>query len=212
MGLFESDLERVVSGMAKDIRKVPMNPKTTVVVNMDTVNGFFRSGSMASPRLEAVIPEIVRVNEYFLSSRKLFLIDNHLPDSVEFKAFPKHCCDDYECSVIEELGSFAAGLNTDIIYKNSTNAFLSNSFIRWLAQNDGLYSNFVIVGGITDISVMQFALTLRAYFNEKNEPRKRIAVVENAVQTFDSDSHNGDRMHTFALYNMLINGITLVRI
>ena len=68
------------------------------------------------------------------------------------------------------------------------------------------------LSGITDISVMQFALTLRAYFNEKNEPRKRIAVVENAVQTFDSDSHNGDRMHTFALYNMLINGITLVRI
>jgi len=212
MGLFESDLERIVSGMAKDIRKVPMNPKTTVVVNVDTVNGFFREGSLSSPRLETVIPEIVKVNEYFLSSRKLFLIDNHLPDSVEFKAFPRHCCDDFECSVIEELGSFAAGLNTDVIYKNSTNAFLSNSFIKWLAKNDGLYSNYVIVGAFTDICVMQFALTLRAYFNEKNEPRKRIAVVENAVQTFDSDSHNGDRMHTFALYNMLINGITLVRI
>ncbi len=212
MGLFDTDLEKVVSHMVKDIRKVPMNPRTTVVVNVDTINGLFRYGSLSTPRLESVIPEIVRVNEYFLSSRKLFLIDNHLPDSTEFKAFPKHCCDEYETSVIEELGSFAAGVNTDVIYKNSANAFLSNSFIKWLAKNDGLYSNFVLVGGMTDIGVMQFALTLRSYFNEKNEPRKRICVVENAVQTFDSDSHNGDRMQTFALYNMLINGITLVKI
>ncbi|MDF2686686.1 MAG: putative pyrazinamidase/nicotinamidase [Clostridia bacterium] len=67
------------------------------------------------------------------------------------------------------------------------------------------------MGGVTDVCIMQFALTQKAYFNECNQ-NKSIIVIENAVQTFNSDTHDGNQMHTFALFNMLINGINIYTI
>lgn len=212
MGLFERDLEKIVAGMIRDIRTVPLNPQKTVVINLDTVEGFFRNGAMASDRLASVIPEIVQVNEYFMSARKLFLLDSHTDSSTEFKSYPLHCTDDAECEILSELEPFAVGVNCDILTKNSVNPFVCSGFIRWLTKNSDQLSNYVIVGGFTDTSVLQFSLTLRSYFNENDILKKRVVVVENAVQTFDSDSHNGDKMHLFALYNMLINGVSVVRV
>lgn len=211
MAFFRSDFEKTVREMVVPLRSRPLNPKKTVVVNMDTINGFFVHGALASPRLAAIIPQIVRVNEYFGFSRKLFFIDRHYENSPEFSSYPEHCVDLSECEVIDELKPFADPVYASIIYKNSTNGFLSAKFAVWLKRNMEQYDHYVITGGATDICVMQFALSLKAYFNEHNI-KKEIAVIENAVQTYDNEAHDGDRMHYFALYNLMMNGVRLYSI
>lgn len=206
MAIFTSNFEKAIREMTVAIRSVALNPKRTVVVNVDVINGFFREGALASPRMEAVIPKIVELNEYFAFSRKLFFVDRHTEESPELKSYPPHCIQEAESEVVDELQGFAKSFYSTVIDKNSTNAFLCNPFVLWLRDNIGTVDNFVIAGGATDICVMQFALTLKAYFNENNM-KKRVSVVENAVQTFDNESHDGNKMHTYALYNMMINGI-----
>ena len=190
------------------IRSLIVNPETTVVVNMDTINGFFKKGALASPRLNAILPMIKKVNEYYLDSPKIFFTDTHTKDSTEFDAYPAHCVDKYEQEIVSELEPFAE--TGDIFPKNSTNGFFSNAYLKWLAQHPEI-ENIVLVGGCTDICVMQYALAQRAYWNEHNN-NNRIIVIENAVQTYHDDVHNGDMMHSFALFNLYMNGIKIAHL
>ncbi len=209
MGLFSNNTDRIVRECVRDLRDIAVNPARTVVVNMNTVNGYMRSGNMASSQLSHVTGEIFHVNEYFMSSRKLFAIDAHSKESPELKHLPSHCVYEEERQIIDELSPFAA--QGDIMYKNSANLFVSFDYIRWLAENKRTADNFVIVGGMTDIDVMQFALAQKSYFNENNRHAK-VIVIENATRSFTSDSHDGSQAHNFALYNMMINGVLLARI
>ncbi len=206
--LFIPSYEKILREVTVDIRNFITNPETTVVVNMDTINGFFKKGKLASKRLKAIIPQIKQVNEYYLDSPKLFFADTHTPDSEEFATYPEHCVDKYEQEIITELEAFAEV--GEIIPKNSTNGFFCKEYLAWLSKHKGI-ENIVIVGGCTDICVMQFALAMRAYWNEQNN-NNRIIVIENAVQTYHDDIHNGDMMHSFALFNMYMNGIKIARL
>ena len=206
--LFASPFEKTVREITVDIRSMILNPETTVVVNVDTINGFFKKGALASPRLTAIIPQIKKVNEYFLDSPKIFFADTHTKDSEEFTSYPAHCTDPYEQEVITELEPFAE--TGDVFRKNCTNGFFSREYLAWLAKNKKM-ENFIIVGGCTDICVMQYALAQRAYWNENNV-NNRLIVIENAVQTYHDPVHNGDLMHSFALFNLYMNGIKLAHL
>ena len=202
---FTPPYEKTIREVTVSIRNYITDPEATVVVNMDTVNGYFKKGKMASPRLKAIIPQLVRVNEYYLDSPKLFFADTHTAQSEEFDTYPTHCVDKYEQEVISELESFAEV--GEIIPKNSTNGFFCKQYLTWLAKHKEI-ENIIIIGACTDTSVLQFALAQRAYWNESNN-NNRIIVMENAVQTYHDDIHNGDLMHTFALFNLYMNGIKL---
>lgn len=171
MAFFRSDFEKAVREMVVPIRSKALNPKRTVVINVDTINGFFYHGALSSPRLAAVVPQIVRVNEYFGFSKKLFFVDRHYDNSPEFTSYPEHCVDLSECEIIDELKPFADPVYATVIYKNSTNGFLSAKFAAWLRDNKDNFDHYVITGGVTDICVMQFALSLKAYFNESNQKK-----------------------------------------
>ena len=205
--LFAPAYEKTIREITVDIRNYITDPETTVVVNMDTTNGFFKRGKMASPRLRAIIPQIKRVNEYYLDSPKLFFTDVHEKNAEEFETYPVHCVDKYEQEIISELEDFAEV--GEVIAKNSTNGFFSKGYLTWLAKHKEI-ENIIIVGGCTDTSILQFALAQRAYWNENNN-NNRIIVMENAVQTYHDDIHNGDLMHNVALFNLYMNGIKLAR-
>ena len=207
--LFTPGHEKTVKVAIVNLRTLLINPETAVVVNIDTINGFFKQGALSSSRMVAVIPQIRKVNEYFLSSRKLFFTDWHKDGCPEFNAFPAHCVSEEEQQIISELAPFSS--TGEIFRKNSTNGFLSMEYLAWMTKHCRQIENYIIVGGVTDICVLQYALTQKAYLNENNI-RAGIVVVENAVQTFHSAIHNGDDMHFFALYNMLLNGIKLAQI
>ncbi len=206
--LFSAPYEKTIREITVNIRSLVTDPETTLVVNMDTINGFFKKGKLASKRLKGIIPQILQVNEYYLDSPKIFFVDTHTKDSEELETYPEHCVDKYEQEIITELESFAAV--GDVIPKNSTNGFFSKDYLAWLAKHKEI-ENIVIVGGCTDLCVMQFALAMRAYWNEQNN-NNRIVVIENAVQTYHDEIHNGDTMHNFAILNMYLNGIKIARL
>lgn len=206
--LFTPQHEKAVREVTVSIRTYITDPETTVIVNMDTINGYFKKGKMSSPRMKAIIPQLKRVNEYYLDSPKIFFTDAHTRHSEEFDTYPEHCVDKYEQEVISELEPFAEV--GEIIPKNSTNGFFCKQYLAWMAKHKEI-ENIILIGACTDTSIMQFALAQRAYWNENNN-NNRIIVVENAVQTYHDDIHNGDAMHNFALFNMYMNGIKLARL
>ncbi len=95
-----------------------------------------------------------------------------------------------------------------LIEKNSTNGYLEPVFQNWLKENSEI-DTFIVSGNCTDICVLQFALSLKAHFNRKNE-NSNIIVPINAVNTYDLDEHDGDLMHAIALYQMMGNDIEVV--
>jgi len=181
----------------------------TALVIVDMINGFVREGALKSPRVEAIIPEIVGLMRKCDAKdiAKLAFADCHTEASPEFGAYPVHCMKgNSESEVIDEIkevGGFT------LIEKNSTNGFIEDDFLKWRDENNQI-DTFIVTGDCTDICVQQFAITLKTWFNMLNK-KARIIVPINAVETYDLGMHNGDLVNVMALYNMFINGIELVK-
>lgn len=190
------------------IRLEDLQAEQTTLVIVDMINGFAREGALASPRVEALIPEVVKLSEKCGTRgiEKLAFTDNHPSDSPEFSAYPPHCmAGTSEAEVVEEIKEIGG---YTLIPKNSTNGFHEAEFKKWLERNPQI-DTFLITGDCTDICVQQLAITLKTWFNMQNR-KSRIIVPANSVDTYDFGLHNGDLMHVTALYNMWMNGIELV--
>jgi len=187
-----------------------LNKEETALIVVDMVNGFVYNGPLSSPRVAAIVNNIVDINEKTIGCKKVFFTDSHSENSKEFSSFPIHCLKNSEESMlISELVTESASGNSVIIEKNSTNGFNSEGFRQWLNKNCDDVNNYIVTGCVTDLCVLQFTLSLKAYFNEMNKD-KRIIVPMNAVATYDLGSHNAYLMNLFALYNMHISGIEVV--
>ncbi len=167
--------------------------------------------AIISRHLSPGIVYLLELNNKTENFKKVYFVDSHKEDCIEFKAYPAHCV---ENTVEEELiDSLKEAVekeeNITIVKKNSTNGFHAPDFKKWLEGNINEVDNFVIVGCVTDICVLQFALTLKTYFNQE-EMDKRVIVPENCVETFHIPGHDGDEMNYFALSLMLSNGIEVV--
>lgn len=182
--------------------------KTAVIV-VDMIKGFAIEGNLHSKRVEGIIDNNVKVLEKF-SSNHIFLCDNHKEDAVEFDTFLPHCITDSgEELVVDDLQKYSSkGM---VIEKNSTNGFIEPRFQEWL--NETPLTDFIVTGCCTDLCVLQFVLSLKTHFNRLNIS-SRIAVIENAVETYDIDAiyHPGDFTHLMSLKMMKDNGILLRRI
>lgn len=183
----------------------------TALIIIDMVNGFVYNGPLSSPRVAAIVKNIVEINEKTKGYKKVFFTDGHNENSKEFNNFPPHCLKNSdEAMLISDLMTESSGgPNTAYIEKNSTNGFNSEGFKEWLSKNCDNINNYIVTGCVTDLCVLQFTLSLKAYFNETNKD-KRIIVPMNAVDTYDLGSHNAYLMNLFALYNMKLNGIEIV--
>jgi nicotinamidase-related amidase len=215
--LFVKDAIRTLTAIKKDFDHLPVlnlnefSPRDTVLVNVDINNGFCKYGSMYSPRVEAIIPYAVHLNELFRQYQKIILLDKHTPDSVEFKTFTAvHCLEDStESDPVPELIPYLDG-NVITCKKNSTNGFLCGEYARWLVSHPDI-SNFVVIGDVLDICVMQYALTQKKYCDEHNLSARVILVVKGTdTYHWDENNHNADLMNLFALYNLKLNGIEIV--
>lgn len=186
-----------------------LNPKETVLVIVDMINGFCKSGNLASPRINALIPETERILK--LCSEKgikaIAFADSHSEDSPEFSSYPSHCVrGTWESEVVDELKGIT---DIRIINKNSTNGFLEEEFQNWLKDNPQI-KNFIVVGDCTDICVEQFSNTLKAYFNMKNI-KARVIVPISAVETYDLGYHYAELLNLVALIIMAGNGVEIVK-
>lgn len=186
-----------------------LNNESTLLVIVDMVNGFTREGALKSSRVEEIIPEIARLSRKcdVLGIKKLAFADCHTNASPEFNAYPVHClADSSQGEIVDEIREIGG---YTLIPKNSTNGFLEEVFQKWL-MNHSYIDTFIITGDCTDICIQQLAITLKTWFNMYNK-QVRIIVPMNAVDTYDLELHDGDLMHVMALYNMMINGIEIVK-
>ncbi len=195
----------------KIIELSSLDKEKTALFVVDMVNGFVYSGALASSRVADKVQNIVDLNKSMKGYKKVFFLDTHDENSLEFRSFPMHCIKgEKEAELIPELKTEdSEGEETFYIEKNSTNGFHAEGFKNWLKKYEDKVDNYIITGCVTDICVLQFSLTLKSYFNENNK-EKRIIVPANAVETYSGGTHDGDVINLFSLYNMHTSGIEIV--
>ncbi|MBD7910645.1 MULTISPECIES: isochorismatase family cysteine hydrolase [Clostridium] len=181
--------------------------KTTALIVVDMVRGFYDIGPLASDRVERTISPIEKLNEDLTGCKKVFFIDSHTEESVEFNNYPPHCL---ENTAEEELISLIkSDDNTVLIKKNSINGFHAPKFKEWLDENSEI-ENFIVVGVCSNICVETFVITLKTYFNQFNM-NKRIIVPMNSTETYELGNHNADLMNLMTFYKLKNNGIEVVK-
>lgn len=168
---------------------------------VDVINGFLKSGNMAFESGQKVIEPIRHLMEDFIGKgyKVVTFRDQHNPDSLEFKTYPEHCIiNTDEVLLVSEL----SGFENDVIdiAKNSTNGTNTIEFQQLLSDN--VFEEVVVVGVCTDICVLQSVLSLITYFYE-NDLDTKVTVVKDAVDTFDNEEHNADEFNEFSLRLML---------
>lgn len=192
-----------------ELKSLPLENTALIVVDM--VIGFVEEGILSSPRVKNMSTNLLELNNKTKGYSKVYFVDSHNEDAEELKAYPSHCIvNTKEEELIDGLKESVSEDETiRIIKKNSTNGFHAPEFKRWLDGIIDKVDNFIVVGCVTDICVLQFTLTLKTYFNQMNLG-KRVLVPANCVETFDIPGHPGDEMNLFALSNMKSNGIEVV--
>lgn len=185
--------------------------ENTAVIFVDMVKGFYNKGPLANENVANIIKPLVDLNEKTKDYRKIFFIDSHEENSVEFNSYPRHCVrGTEEEELIDEL-LLSEGFknpNTKIIKKNSINGFHCEEFKRFINEEE--ITNFIIVGVCTDICVKNLTISLITYFNEKNM-RRKIIVPQNMVETYDASFHNREFWNLTALFEMKANGVCVVK-
>ena len=185
--------------------------ENTALIVVDMVIGFVEEGILSSSRVKDMSINLLELNRKTEGYSKIYFVDSHNKDSVEFKAYPEHCIiNTKEEELIDVLKeSLNKENNIKIIKKNSTNGFHVPEFKLWLDKIIDKIDNFVIVGCVTDICVSQLSLTLKTYFNQLDLD-KNVIVPVNCVDTFDTPDHPAEQMNFFALSSMNSNGIKVV--
>lgn len=204
VGNIKKEIDLLESVNFSDIVK---DKEKTAFVVVDMVKGFYNLGVFASERTEKVIDPIVKLNEQLNGCKKVFFVDSHTKDSVEFKSYPEHCLKGTEEE--EYIEEIKGDSNTVFIKKNSINGFHAAEFKKWLEKNQNV-DTFIVTGVCTDICVETFVMTLKTYFNEVNEDKKIIVPI-NAVETSDFGNHDAELMNLMTFFKLKSNGIDVVK-
>lgn len=186
------------------IVKTAREKNKTLIFVIDLINGFAKEGALKDQRINAIIPNVKDILKNIPNSDILFICDAHDKQDLEMKVYPFHCLkDSKESQIVDELQEFVQNNQSNIIYKNTTNGF-------WDIEPRRLrdYIEFIVLGSCTDICIMQFALSLRTWLNKVRQDND-VIVYQEGVQTFDTEDHNGDMYHNFALQIMKQAGIVI---
>lgn len=200
----KSELENV-----EELTLEELKGEETGLIIMDMINGFTRSGALKSERIEALVNliKILMTKAKDKGIKMLSFADYHNEGSPEFKAYPSHCLEgSMDTEVVDELKEVGG---YELIHKNSTNGFMEDKFIIFLNKNRKI-NNFIIVGDCSDICILQFSLSLKAYFNNINKEVK-IYIPTSMVDTFDLGDHYAPLYNYISLKIMKNAGINIVK-
>lgn len=180
----------------------------TALVIIDMINGFLTEGTLASERCAGILPAVEKLLNLAKENKIpcIAFADAHESDCPEFASFPLHCLKNTSESELAPSLKKIGGFQT--IKKNSTNGFFAPDFQKFLKQHPDL-ENVILCGVCTDICVMQFALTLKSFYNQ-NQKNLHIYIPVNAVETYDAPGHNADQMQMAALQILAQAGIILI--
>ncbi|MGL4742342.1 MAG: isochorismatase family cysteine hydrolase [Sarcina sp.] len=204
----ENDISYVKESSLGELNATREN---TILIVVDMVKGFYDQGALANDLVEGIINPIVELDKKMKGYRKVFFVDSHTEESMEFGAYPPHCIEGtLEEELIDEL-KVCEGIkekDTRIVKKNSINGFHSPEFKVFL--DDKSIENYIVVGVCSDICVKNLALTMKSYFNQNNLDKK-IIVPSNMIETFDAPFHNREFWNLLSLFEMKSNGIKIIK-
>ena len=181
-----------------------------LLIIVDMVNGFVKEGKMSDPYIEHIIPEHLKLIETIINEDEglAFIKDNHEVGCREFKRYPEHCIKGTkEAELVSELIPYEK--DALVYLKNSTSAIYAKNFLSDIDKMKKL-KEVILVGCCTDICVMNLGIPLQNYFDQKNRDVEIIVPV-NAVETYNSDTHNREEYNDMAFKLLEQSGITLVK-
>ncbi|WP_036452887.1 cysteine hydrolase family protein [Mycoplasma buteonis] len=174
-----------------------MSRNKELIIVIDMLNGFAKTGPLASDNINAIIPNIQKILEN-KKADNLFICDSHSTSDLEMKCYPEHCLTNtYEAKVVSELEKYVQ----NVILKNTTNGFFNLDKDKLLE-----YDVITLVGCCTDICVLQLGLSLITYLYMLKSKTK-VVVYSDAVATYDSENHSATEFHEYALKLMHNAGI-----
>lgn len=178
-----------------------------LLINVDMVNGFVRKGAMADSYIEHIIPEHIRLMNEIKEKENgeiVIIKDTHKEGCREFKRYPMHCVEGTEeAELVEELKQFED--NSLVYKKNSTSTIYAPNFLEDIDKMVNL-KKITIIGCCTDICIMNLAIPLQNYFDEKDR-NVIITIPKNAVETYDAPTHNRAEYNEMAFKLMEQAGI-----
>jgi nicotinamidase-related amidase len=200
-----------------------IDPAATMVLSVDLIRGFCTEGPLASPRVQGIVPAVVRLFQmlYDHGVRHFVLTqDTHSQQTPEFEAFGRHClAGTTESETIPELLALPFSDQFVIFPKNSLSSMLGTGLPAWLEAHPEV-KQFIIVGDCTDLCIYTAAMDLRLRANAFNIPGVQVIVPADCVQTYDLSvetarqlgimPHDGDFLHRIFLYMMALNGVKVV--
>ncbi len=192
------------------------------IVCVDMVEGFCRSGVLASDRIGAIIPNVVNLfkRAYSAGVRHFALTqDYHSEDAPEFSDFPPHCvAGTEEAETIKEIKELPFFESIDVIRKKTISSSIDTSLEKWLTSKD--LKHIVIVGDCTDLCTYQLAMFVKLLSNARNYGWNVILPLD-CVETYDmpvdlakkigAKPHPGDLFHILFAYHMALNGVKVVK-
>ena len=198
-------------------------PERVALISIDVINGFCKSGPLASERVGRLAQPVADLFQrtHALGVRALALTqDTHDPTTPEFLAYPPHCLrGTVESEAVDELKALPFYADLAIFPKNSISSHLSTGLGAWLRERPQL-DRFIVVGDCTDLCTYQAAMQLRLEANAANLAR-RVIVPADVVDTFDTpvsvaralgiQAHDAGLHHALFLHHMASNGVEVVK-
>lgn len=180
-----------------------------ILIVVDMINGFVKEGAMADPYIKHIVPDLLdEINNYKDNGGVIFIKDTHRKDAIEFMSYPEHCLKGTsESELIDELKQYEDNA-LGVYEKNSTSAIFIPNFIEDLEKLNNL-KEIIIAGCCTDICILNLAIPLKNYFNQKNK-NINIVVPEKLVETFNSEDHNRNEYNTIAFKLLKQSGIKVI--
>lgn len=164
-------------------------PKVVIVIDMLVC--FCRSGNLYSPRYDPMVP---RLREHLAEAEEqgahiIFLVDTHTPDDPEFRMFPPHCVEGSgEDEVIPEIKEFAD--RGTVVRKHTFSGFRGTDLEEILEK---IGPDVIEVAGVcTDICVLHTVYDLRVRGYD-------VVVRKDLVETYDAPGHEAEEFNRFAL-------------
>ncbi|HKY84696.1 MAG TPA: isochorismatase family cysteine hydrolase [Anaerolineales bacterium] len=203
--------------------KATLQPvEKTAIVSVDVINGFCHEGPLASPRVAAIIPPIVRLFEraWAAGVRHIVLAqDTHEPEAVEFAQYPPHCVrGSHESEAVPEFRALPFYPQMETFEKNSIHAGLNTGLNAWIDSHPAV-TRYIVVGDCTDLCTYHLAMHLRLDANARQIDR-RVLLPANCTDTYDlpvaaasaigAVPHDAGVLHRIFLYSMHLNGVEVV--
>ena len=194
-----------------EIKKEELKRIRELLINIDMINGFVKEGTLAAPSIMRVVNrqiELLKENEKKVDALNVFVRDEHIANSTEFKTFPAHCVKGTgEELVLDEFKDLFE--NAYDIPKNSTNFMFAPKTIKFLSSLPNL-EKVKIMGCLSEICVKNGAIGARCFFDQINK-NVEVGVYEDAIDTYDAPGHNADKVTIEALKDMEANGVKIYR-